>query len=191
MHDHSKRKDLGSARLKVEHKGNKHELYFVSKLIGKCLNKFPTGLGYFWVQHVTIPIFYIYKFGHRSLWPENNYLKSDLITHQYKVAGSAPRLSSTSKVLVWVSNTRMSVPCGSTARIKHMCIKQNWNKETMKTAQTPTFTEAVATWVPCWLMAKHASSPWCALIVNGAVDVSGCLFVRSWWVRRGQEPKSI
>ena len=29
MHDHSKRKALGSARLKVEHKGNKHELNFV------------------------------------------------------------------------------------------------------------------------------------------------------------------
>ena len=30
MHDHSKQKSLGSARLKVEHKGNKHELNFVS-----------------------------------------------------------------------------------------------------------------------------------------------------------------
>ena len=29
MHDHSKRKALGLARLKVEHKGNKHELNFV------------------------------------------------------------------------------------------------------------------------------------------------------------------
>ena len=29
MHDHSKRKALGSARLKVEHNGNKHELNFV------------------------------------------------------------------------------------------------------------------------------------------------------------------
>ena len=29
MHDHSKRKALGSARLKVEHKGNKQELNFV------------------------------------------------------------------------------------------------------------------------------------------------------------------
>ena len=47
VHDHSKRKVLGSVMLKVEHKGNKHELYFVSKLIGKCFNKFPTGLGYF------------------------------------------------------------------------------------------------------------------------------------------------
>lgn len=34
------------------------------------------------------------------------------MTYQYKVAGSAPRLSSTSKFFVWVSNTRMSVPCG-------------------------------------------------------------------------------
>lgn len=29
MHDHSKRKALGSAGLKVEHDGNKHELNFV------------------------------------------------------------------------------------------------------------------------------------------------------------------
>ena len=29
MHDHSKRKALGSARLKVEHEGNKHERNFV------------------------------------------------------------------------------------------------------------------------------------------------------------------
>jgi len=29
MHDHSKPKALGSARLKVAHKGNKHELNFV------------------------------------------------------------------------------------------------------------------------------------------------------------------
>lgn len=49
MYDYSKRKDFGFVRLKVEYKGNKYEFYFVFKLIGKCLNKFLIGLGYFWV----------------------------------------------------------------------------------------------------------------------------------------------
>ena len=46
MHDHSKGKALGFARLKVEHKGNEHELNFV---VGLC-NILHNIAGDFWVR---------------------------------------------------------------------------------------------------------------------------------------------
>jgi len=39
MRNHSKRKALGSARLKVEHKGNKHELIFASYTFAKLVTR--------------------------------------------------------------------------------------------------------------------------------------------------------
>lgn len=67
------------------------------------------------------------------------------------MAGSEPLRSSTSWVLRAVSQTRTSVP----------------------------LVDAVATIVPWWLSARHANSPWCALIVTGELDITASVPARS------------
>ncbi len=73
-------------------------------------------------------------------------------SYQYKVAGSEPLRNSTTCTLLEVSQTLRRVPLH----------------------------EAVAINVPCWLMARHASSPWCALIVNGAEEIPASVFDKSY-----------
>lgn len=72
--------------------------------------------------------------------------------HQYNVAGSVPLRSSTSLSRVVVSKRRIKVP----------------------------FCDAEATTLPGWFKAKQAISLWWALIVNGADDVPGFVFERSY-----------
>lgn len=72
--------------------------------------------------------------------------------HQYRVAGSDPLLNSTSWIRLDVSHTRIKVP----------------------------LQEAVATMVPCWFTARHASSPRWALIVTGALDMPASVFAKSY-----------
>lgn len=72
--------------------------------------------------------------------------------HQYNVAGSDPLLSSTNWIRRDVSHTRIRVP----------------------------LQEAVATIVPCWFTARHASSPWWALIVTGALDIPASVLAKSY-----------
>lgn len=73
-------------------------------------------------------------------------------TNQYTVAGSEPRRSSTSKLLLLVSHTRIRVP----------------------------FWEAVATLVPCWFNAKQPNSFLWADIHTGAVDIPISVLVKSY-----------
>lgn len=76
----------------------------------------------------------------------------DDVVYQYNVAGSDPRLSSTKRVRLTVSQTRMRVP----------------------------LSDAVATKVPCEFKAKQATSPWWALIVWGALEMPNSVTDRSW-----------
>lgn len=105
--------------------------------------------------HMIISIYFALKAtptNMASLWCQQHIRESLQPPHQYRVAGSVPRRSSTSLSRVVVSNSRIRVP----------------------------FREAEAATLPGWFSARQAISLWWALMVKGAEDVPGLVFERSW-----------